>query len=392
MAVQTPNMALIIPQVGVDTGITWENSVNLNSQIIDAHNHTPGSGVLITPEAISINSDFPFNDFNAISLRSTRFQVQPSALSGASDLGCLYVSGIDLYYNDASGNQIKITSGGTVNATASGISSGTASASFVSSILTVLAASSTPASIQGGSYFMGNTGTSGSNYLTLEPPNPISSSYSLIFPTVPAQTNVMTLSSSGTMSSVTFDTVGQTMTSVGANAIGVSMNSTGANAIGASMTATGANAVGNSINSGSTAISIVNNIAAGINSTAAGNILQSNLPYASLAGKITTVGPARPGSGAGRLMIYRGSISSIGGINGGEGFTVANPSTGVYNFSLSVAYADTYTVVATPINSSGLIYFSVVLSSSTTFTITAQNIGGPSSVAFGFMCIGASTV
>jgi hypothetical protein len=221
MSTLTPLMSLVVPTIGIDSGLVWEQSMNANSSILDGHNHSIGSGSQIGASGIFLTSDLPFNDNNAITLRSCRFTIQPSPLSQPTDLACIYFSGFDFYINDANGNQIQVTKGGTVNATSSGISSGTASASFVSSTLVVDAASNTPANIQGASLLLGNTGVANSFYLTLSPPSALSSNYSLVLPPLPPQTNVMTLDTSGNMNSISYDQVGQNMTSVGANAIQV---------------------------------------------------------------------------------------------------------------------------------------------------------------------------
>lgn len=200
MSTLSPQMSLVLPTIGVDSGLFWEQSFLSDMSIIDGHNHSPGFGAPINTAAISVNSDFPFNSFNATLLRSARFSSQISPISDAADLGCLYVSGVDLYYNDGNGNQIQITSGAAVNATASGISSGTATASFVASVLTVLSAVNTPASIKGGSLLLGNTGVTGSHYLTLSPPSALASNYGLTLPAIPSQLNIMMLDTSGNMS------------------------------------------------------------------------------------------------------------------------------------------------------------------------------------------------
>lgn len=203
MSTLTFGMGLILPTIGVDTGLFWEQSMNTNSGIINNHDHSPGSGQTIDATGIDLTSDLTFNSNNAIGLRSVRFVPQSLPLSLSADLNCAYVAGIDLYFNDGSGRQIQITSGGAVNATSSGISNGTATASFVSSILTVLAAPNTPAAIRGGSYLMGNTGLTSSNYLTLNPPNPIPSNYTLTWPLPPpaTETGVLVIDDSGTITS-----------------------------------------------------------------------------------------------------------------------------------------------------------------------------------------------
>jgi hypothetical protein len=201
MSYMTPNMNLIGITIGSDTGLQIEQNSNANVATLDQHNHTPGLGVQIPTSGVHFNADVPFNGFNAITLRSLRFTPQPSALSGPQDLGCLYVSGVDLYYNDVNGNQVQMTSGGAVNATSSGISSGTATASFSSGVLVVNAASNTPANIQCAAILMGNN-VSGSNYLTLSPPSSMASNFSLTLPTIPASTKFVTIDTSGTLSTV----------------------------------------------------------------------------------------------------------------------------------------------------------------------------------------------
>lgn len=196
MAVLTPNMSLIQPVIGTDTGLTWEQAANANSQTVDQHNHSPGQGVPINQTGFVLTGDFSFLNFNATALRSSRYTPQTAPLAGATDLGCLYVSGVDLWFNDVSGNQVQMTSGGAVLATSSGISSGTATASFSSGVLVVLAASLTPANIKGGSLLLGNNIAS-SKYLTLSPPSAMAANYGLTLPAIPVSTKFLTLDTSG---------------------------------------------------------------------------------------------------------------------------------------------------------------------------------------------------
>lgn len=191
-------MSLPIPNVGVDPGPDWASNLNSSLTILDQHNHSPGSGVQINPTGININADLPFNGNNAITLRSVNLAIQPGPLSGIADLGCLYVSGVDLWFNDENGNQIQMTSGGAVLATSSGITNGTASASFISSVLVVNAATNTPANIQAGSILLGNNVTN-SKFLTLSPPNAMGANYGLVLPRIPAQKNIVSLDTSGNL-------------------------------------------------------------------------------------------------------------------------------------------------------------------------------------------------
>jgi len=193
----TPLMSLPNPVPGTDPGPDYANNLFNSLNIIDGHNHSPGSGNPINSSGILLNSDFPFNGFNATTLRSVRFTPQNSPLSVATDLGCLYESGVDLYFNDGNGNQIRITSGGTVNATSSGISSGTATAAFAGGVLVVDSNTNTPGNIQCGSVLIGDN-TVGSNFITLSAPSALAASYPLVLPAaLPGATSFVTLDSSG---------------------------------------------------------------------------------------------------------------------------------------------------------------------------------------------------
>lgn len=192
----SPNMGLSVPAVGIDPGPDWANNINASLSVIDAHDHGPNSGVQITPDGLNINADLAFNDNNATLLRSVRFDPQSAVLSGPADLGCLYEVGPDLYFNDGNGNQVKITSGGMVNSTSSGISSGTATAQFVAGVLVVDANVNTPANIQAGSILLGNN-VANSKFLTLSPPAAMPANYQITLPTLPAASSFMVIDSSG---------------------------------------------------------------------------------------------------------------------------------------------------------------------------------------------------
>ncbi len=121
----SPNMSLPVPNVGVDAGPDWANNLNASLSIIDQHNHSAGSGVPVQPAGLNINSDLTFQSNQATNLKAVAFTAQSSVTTTAA----VYVKGVDLYYRDGAANEVQITTGGTVNATSSGISSGTATAS-----------------------------------------------------------------------------------------------------------------------------------------------------------------------------------------------------------------------------------------------------------------------
>lgn len=234
-------MGLIVPIVGVDPGPDWANNINASLGILDQHNHSTGQGVPITPTGLNINVDLPINGNNLNLVKTVNFKAQASSLPGsAPNLGCVYVAGSELYYNDEVGNVVKITTSGSVNAGAgsiTGLPSGTASASFSAGTFVWQSATNTPANTDTGSVILRNI-VANSKGLTLSPPNSMAANYNVTLPSLPGVQSLLTLDTSGNM--------GTTMTTAMADSVGLAMD------------AVGANAVGNAINSSATANSISN--------------------------------------------------------------------------------------------------------------------------------------
>lgn len=204
--ITTPNMSLPNPVPGVDSGPDYANNNQACFNILDQHNHSSGSGVQITPAGLNINTDLPFSGNNAIALRSIRLLSQASPLALSTDLGCLYESGVDLYYNDGNGNQIRITQSGSVSGasgTITGLPSGTASASYssISETFTFQQATNTAANMDAGTLIIrypGSYPTPSGNYIALQAPTSLSSGYALTLPaTVPGANSAFVVSNTG---------------------------------------------------------------------------------------------------------------------------------------------------------------------------------------------------
>lgn len=202
MSVPSLYMSLPVPSVGTTDGPQYAIDINSCMSVIDAHDHTPGNGVQITPSGLDINAELTVNNNDITAIKSARFQIQGSPLSGPSDLGCLYESGVDLYFNDGNGNQIQITSGGGIAGTPGSISGlvspASASYSAVSGKFVWQSAALTAANMDFGSAIMRN-GSASSFGLTLSPPT-LGSNYSLVLPPLPVSQKFMTLDASGNMS------------------------------------------------------------------------------------------------------------------------------------------------------------------------------------------------
>ena len=61
----TTNMNLTLPTVSITVGPEWATLLNAALTDIDAHDHTSGKGVKITPAGLNINADLELNG-NAI--------------------------------------------------------------------------------------------------------------------------------------------------------------------------------------------------------------------------------------------------------------------------------------------------------------------------------------
>lgn len=194
-------MNLPIPTVGVEPGPTWATDINNSLTIIDQHNHTTGQGQQISPSGLNINTDLSIQSNNLTLARSLRLDPQGAPLALGTDLGCLYESGVDLYYNDGNGTQIRLTQSGSIVGTSGSISGlvAPASATYVSAqqVFIWQSNTNTAADMDCGSVTLRNL-TASSFGLTLSPPT-LSSDYSIQLPALPASQKFMTLDSSGNM-------------------------------------------------------------------------------------------------------------------------------------------------------------------------------------------------
>ena len=114
-AAATPQMNLVLPVVGVTQGPQWATLINNAFTLIDSHNHTTGNGSRVPVAGLNINADLGLSGFNLASVLSTRYQNQTAALAGAGDVRSTYVVNGDLFYNNASGVAVQITSGTGIN-------------------------------------------------------------------------------------------------------------------------------------------------------------------------------------------------------------------------------------------------------------------------------------
>lgn len=194
----SPNMNLRIPAVGNEAGPDYAIDINFDLlSVIDSHDHTAGKGVQITPAGLNINTALAFNDNFATSVAGVTFQAQLST----PGLGTIYESGVDLYYVDGIGNNIRITQSGGVAGTPGSIGGlvSPASATYVPSSQTFVWQSNVgiAANMDAGAYLFRNLSPNSTNAITLQAPAALASNYTLTLPAIPASQKFMTLDASG---------------------------------------------------------------------------------------------------------------------------------------------------------------------------------------------------
>lgn len=233
----SPNMNLILPGVGLTLGPTWAQDLNDSFTIIDQHTHAPGSGVQITPAGLNISADLSFQSNNATNLRTIRLAPQSAAPALASDIGCLYEVGVDLFYTDGNGTSIRITQSGGIAGTPGSISGLTspASASYVSGSSTFVwqSGANLSANMDFGNAIFRNF-TVNSKGLTVQPPSAMAADYTLTLPTLPVAQSFLTLDSFGNIAPAwvpDYSTIVVASNLVKVNTDGVSLTAAGPIAI-----------------------------------------------------------------------------------------------------------------------------------------------------------------
>jgi len=182
-------MGLTLPSVGVTIGPTWASQLNTALEDVDAHDHSPGNGVAITPSGLSINATLPFNGNAA----GTVGRVELVSQAATTALACnVYVVAGDLWYTNASGTAVQLTIGGSPAAgggSISGMTGTTASAVYNNGTKAFEwnQASGLRATLDAGAVQLRQAGVSSAASVSLAAPSTGVTSYTLTLPaTAPA--------------------------------------------------------------------------------------------------------------------------------------------------------------------------------------------------------------
>lgn len=374
----TPYMSLLLPTVSVTLGTTWAEENNDAFTTVDSHDHTSGKGVQVPTGGININADLDFNSYNAIGLRSTRFDAQVSAIAEVTDIGCLYVAGVDLYYNDGNGNQIQLTAGGALNAASIGGIGGDYSTSSASVFYT--SASKTfsfwqdtnkSALMDCGTILLRRVDNTSGAAITIKPDTSLVSSYTLTLPiAVPGSQSFVSIDASGNLSYT--------------NSL-VSLTLSGALSA-ASATISGASSFLGAITLGTpgvtpTAITFDGRVASDVLPTTASlyrlgtSIL--GWKYVGVSNNIGTTTPDSNALYADLIPKAWAATTSGGSLSAGVNLTVTSPSTGVYTYTFRTALASgNFAAVAN--SHSGTVICYITGKSTTGFTLTCRLVSDQS--------------
>jgi len=331
----SPNMFLPIPDPSSTPGPLYATDLANSLTIIDQHTHVAGSGAPITPAALNINAAIPMNNNSINSIASLIFFAQASQTSTLT----MYTNATDLFYIDGNGNNIRITQSGSVtgsSGTITGLPSGTASAAFASGTFVFQAATNTPANIDGGSFILRNN-SANSFGVTLSPPNSLGANYNLVLPAIPAQTNVMTLDTSGNMGSVTWNAVAENRTRSTGTTVGL-----------------GGVAISNASGTASTTSSTPAQISAlTVTLTTSGRPVNLLLTAVGSSGSNLQVGSTLSGNSqvTGQIYIYRGAtpifetnIAAIAPVTSGTAIGISVPASSIAFVDAITAGTYTYSI------------------------------------------------
>lgn len=315
------NMGLPIPAVGTTSGPEYATDVNSSLTVIDGHNHSPGSGVQITPAGLNINTTLTMNNNFLTNIGGLTLVAQASTPAN----GTVYQdsSGFLRYVDLNTGTNIQITNSSGVAGSPGSIANLTspASASYVSAASTFVWQSNTSiaANMDFGSAILRNLSPNSTFALTLQPPT-LSSNYSITLPALPGSTSLMAMSSSGGISTPYSISGGIPGTAIAPGSI------------------TTTQIAANTILDGNIALATITGASISSNINLPGNTVQED-------GKNLVVSQSNAASS---LSIIRGSTAPGGGatITAGEGFTLAGAGTGLYTVTFSIPLSAAPAVVA----------------------------------------------
>ena len=182
----TPNMNLDLPDVGTTAGPEYASKNNDAFGAVDSHDHTSSKGVQIPTAGLNINDDLSFNSNNLNSVRGVRLTNESSEPTGAADVRIVYAKNDELFYRDSAGQEVQITTNGSVagaTGTITGlVSPAAATYNSIGSIFTVTKDSNKPAKFDVSDITIREFDVASANGVTIASPAGLGAAYALTLP------------------------------------------------------------------------------------------------------------------------------------------------------------------------------------------------------------------
>jgi hypothetical protein len=201
----TPNMGLTLPVPGVTAGPAYASQEVAALNLVDAHDHSSGRGVLIPTAALNVNADLAINSYSLNTVGGLRLVNLTATPVTALDVRIVYSKNGELAYRDAAGNEVLITAAGSIagaTGTITGLTS-PASATFssISGAFTFSKDSSKPGKLAISDINLYEFNNATANGITLKSPASLASAYTLTLPAaIPTQSNVLVSDGTGVLS------------------------------------------------------------------------------------------------------------------------------------------------------------------------------------------------
>lgn len=123
----SPNMQLVLPVVLGEVGPLWASELNTAlGTTVDAHDHTTGKGVQVPSAGLNINADLSYAGFGPVAQGYSRFSaiVKPAGAKTVTVFAAVQSGRTELFYEDSTGADVQLTSGGAITPNGTGLANG----------------------------------------------------------------------------------------------------------------------------------------------------------------------------------------------------------------------------------------------------------------------------
>ena len=197
----TPNMSLPIDVPGSTAGPAWATDLEAAKLLLDVHTHVSGLGVQVPTAGLNINATLPYGGYGASNVGPFAYANQATTSSGTANL--FYASAGNIYWNNASGVPIQITSANALNVASvggiTGLSGTTGAWTYSAALKTFIGTADTnkSAALDVGATTIRETNVTNSNGVTLTAPAGLAASYALTFPANVSSSGVAIIKTTG---------------------------------------------------------------------------------------------------------------------------------------------------------------------------------------------------